>query len=133
MNSNPENIKIVCEENCGNAPKKELLRDFHIALVKKDLSFCLEWLREDIVWNFIGNKHVQGIEAVTDELHKLMERQVSQLTIHHIITHGNTASVNGILQLDEGQRIAFCDVYQFGGFGKKAKIKEIMSYVIMLS
>lgn len=52
------------------------------------------------------------------------------LHIHHIITHGNVASLNGKLTLTNGDKLEFCHVYRFSGFGKKAKIKEITSYII---
>ncbi|HEU5138658.1 MAG TPA: hypothetical protein VFT51_01700 [Bacillales bacterium] len=50
--------------------------------------------------------------------------------LHNIITHGRVGSVNGALIFKNQKRLAFCDVYQFTSAGKKAKIKEITSYVI---
>lgn len=31
-------LKVICEENCGNAPKKQLLKDFNIAMAKCDIA-----------------------------------------------------------------------------------------------
>lgn len=133
MHDDTENIQIECEENCGNSPKKQLLRDINIAFAKNDFDFCMSWIRDDIIWEMIGDQRLEGKEALRQEWDRMKERKVQQLIIHNIITHGNAASVNGTVKLQDDQTIAFCDVYQFAGFGKNAKIKTITSYVVPLT
>lgn len=132
MHSHQENIKIECEENCGNSPKKLLLKDVSIALVKNEIDFCMEWMKEEVVWDIIGDQLIQGKENVEKALNEMKDQEVQELRIHNIITHGNTGSVNGMLVRKDKENIAFCDVYNFAGFGKKAKIQKITSYVIHL-
>lgn len=123
-------LKVICAENCGNSPKKQLLKDFTIALAEKNTDFCIDWVRDDLTWEIIGEKQFQGKEEYEKALEEMKDRNVEELEIHHIITHGNTASANGTLHFSNGETIAFCDVYEFAGFGKDAKIKRITSYII---
>lgn len=123
-------LKVVCAEDCGNSPKKQLLRDLTIALAKQDIESWLEWMRDDVVWEIIGEDRLEGKVAMADRLQSWHDRSISELEIHHIITHGNTASLNATVFFADGKRLDYCDVYNFGGFGKTAKIKKIMSYVI---
>lgn len=132
MNSHPESIKIECEENCGNSPKKILLKELSIASATNDIDFCMNWMRDDILWEIVGDKQIQGKDDFEHELNRMKDRKVQELRIHNIITHGNTASLNGTLILSDDKKIAFCNVYNFSGFGKNAKIKRITSYVIPL-
>lgn len=125
-----ENLKVVCAEDCGNSPKKQLLRDITISLAKQDIDSWMEWMRDDIEWDIVGEKQIHGKTDMENVLKSRNERKITELEIHNIITHGNTASLNATLILANGKRIEYCDVYNFGGFGKKAKIKKIMSYVI---
>lgn len=124
--------KVICAEDCGNAPKKALLRDFHVAFAEYDESFILESVADDIQWRVIGDVEVQGKEELIRMLEQMQEEETAELIIDNIITHGNTASVNGSAKMANGEAYAFCDVYRFSGYGKNAKIKEMTSYVIAL-
>lgn len=133
LDTNSDNLIVKCTEDCGNAPKKQMLKDFTVALAKNDIVSCLEWVREDIVWEIIGEQKINGIDEYEQKLIDMKERNVKELQIENIITHGNTCSVNGTLIFNDLQSIAFCDVYNFAGFGKNAKIKRITSYIIKIS
>lgn len=71
---------------------------------------------------------VQGHEALIAALRAGPE--ATALTLHTVITHGDTAAVDGVIMLENGESYAFCDVYRFRGASKTAKVKEITSYVI---
>lgn len=129
-NMTQSELIVKCAENCGNAPKKLLLKDMIIAIAKKDINFCLDYVEENIVWNIVGKNNIEGKNEYARVLNQWKSEQVTQLIIHNIITHGNTASLNGTFILQNDEKIEFCNVYQFGGFGKNAKIKKITSYVI---
>ena len=130
MGTYSEDVKVECAENCGNSPKKQLLKELSIAFANNNTEFCLDWMTDDVVWEIIGDKTIQGINDFEHTLNEWKTRRVKQLCIANIITHGNTASLNGTLICNDNQTIAFCDVYNFRGFGKNAKIKSITSYVI---
>ena len=100
-------LKVICEENCGNAPKKEILRDFNIAFAKCDTEAIIEQVTDTIVWRMVGDKQIEGKEEFAKELARMGGEQALELHIEHIITHGNTASANGVLTFANGQRFCF--------------------------
>lgn len=122
-------LKIMSPEDCGNAPKKGLLKELSIAFAKNDIEIITEMSSEHIYWNIIGEKLVQGkaqfIETLNDRSHT-----VTELHIQNIITHGREGAINGTLILTDKKHVAFCDIYKFTNAGKNAKIKEITSYLI---
>lgn len=125
-------VKIIVEEDCGNAPKKLLLRDLNIAYANRDMQPVLENLTDNIRWEMVGNKLIEGKEQVAEELEQRKRTQTRELILQNIITHGNVGAVDGIAKLDDGSSYAFCEVYRFSSHAKNAKIKEITSYIIEL-
>jgi hypothetical protein len=123
-------LKIICAEDCGNSPKKNLLKELNIAFAKNDLGFINENITDDIYWYIIGDKIVQGKDNFAETLKQMMNSKVTEIHIRNIITHGSTGAVNGILLLEDNKSHAFCNVYKFTSAGKNSKIKEITSYVI---
>ena len=123
-------LKVVCHENCGNAPRKEILRDLTIALVTKNIPYIQEWFSENIVWRLIGNRQFTEKEQVLKHISSMSTSVPLQLKIDNIITHGKVASINGNVKFQEGKILEFCDVYEFVSAGKNAKIKDILSYHI---
>jgi hypothetical protein len=83
-----DQVKIACAEDCGNAPKKELLRAFNVAFVCNDVDFITETITEDIQWNFIGSNVLQGKAHVFRMLEKLIDKKPTEFVISNIITHG---------------------------------------------
>jgi hypothetical protein len=127
------NLTIVCPDDCGNAPKKAMLKEFNIAMVKKDLDAITAMISDQVSWNMIGDKIIQGKEAFTETLKQRETNTTTELSISTIITHGNAGSVNGSYILANGKKYAYCEVYKFTSTSKQAKIKEISSYVIEVS
>ncbi len=121
--------KVICADDCGNAPRKALLRDFNIAFAKNNAEAVLEQLSDDIVWTMVGDRVIRGKENVATALQEMAAQgQATELRIDHIITHGTDAALDGVMSFEGGQRVAFCDVYVFSGHTKKARIKEMISY-----
>jgi ketosteroid isomerase-like protein len=54
--------KIIVEEDCGNAPKKLLLKELNIAFARGDSEKILSFVTDDIVWKIVGEKRLKGIE-----------------------------------------------------------------------
>ncbi len=122
-------LKLTVPEDCGNAPRKLVLRDFNTALVTKDYTFILDTIADDITWTIVGDETVRGQEAFIRKLDELHQDQAQELVINYIITHGYTASANGKV-IGHEQSYDFCHVYRFAGASKTAKMKEITSYLI---
>jgi hypothetical protein len=124
--------KIIVEEDCGNAPKKLLLKDLNIAFARGDSEKILSYVTDNIVWESVGEKRLEGIENFRKELETLKQTEVAELKIEHIITHGWIASANGIMHMKNGKTFAFCNVYVFNSASKNGKLKAIKSYCIQI-
>jgi hypothetical protein len=126
-------LKIICAEDCGNAPKKELLKEFNIAFAKNDISFIIENITDHVSWNIAGEPLIQGKDNFAETLKQMKKSKAIELHISNIITHGTTGAANGILIYENKKNYAFCHVYIFSSAAKNAKLKEITSYVIEVS
>lgn len=110
---------------------QELLEEINEAFARNDSDFILEHVTDTIRWEIVGDQTVEGKEAFAKTLKAMEADEPMELTIHHIITHGKEASVNGEMKISDGEIYAFCDVYKFSGF-KDPKITEMTSYAIEL-
>jgi|SRR5690625_1105930 len=119
-------VKIICAEDCGNAPKKIRIKEFITAMANNDQIYIAESLASNIVWEIVGEKTVHG------EAEFLRNSQphnnISEVHIHNIITHGNTCAANGTVKFDT-RSIAFSHIYRFSS-ARNVKIKEITSFFI---
>jgi hypothetical protein len=122
---------ITVDADCGNSPKKFFLKDVNIAFVEGNTSFISDSIREDIIWNLVGDRIIEGKADFIPALLEMKKDSAEELIISNVITHGKQAAVNGILLLQNGKHLAFCDVYEFSG-AKGTSIKSIVSYVIEL-
>lgn len=124
-------LEIISTTDCGNSPKAQLLKDWNIAFAKGDTGFLLEKVTEDINWQLVGDRQIEGKIDFAAALQKMKTTKAVKLRIDHVITHGKAGSVNGMLLLEDGKRYAFCDVYTFKNARAK-QIKAIASYVILI-
>lgn len=111
--------------------KEKLLQKVNEAFAKSDIDFILKNVTEDIEWAAVGDFIIKGKKSFKKALEKMASDEPFQLTINHIITHGYSAAVDGLMKSSDGKRYAFCDVYEFSGL-KNPKIKKMTSYVIEL-
>jgi hypothetical protein len=121
--------RIICAEDCGNSPRKLLLRDFNSALARGNRARVLGYLADDILWEWVGATTLRGREAVDGMLKRLQHEARQELVIDNIITHGSTGSANGSMRLTNGRSYGWCHVFEFGS-GKGSLIKHITSYEI---
>lgn len=125
-------VKIHVEPDCGNAPKKAFIRDFEIAFPKKSRKTILNSITDDIHWEMVGDKPLNGKAEVEKMIDTMLDGSYKALTIETIITHGDTGSANGTMVFEDGKRYGFSDVFHFSGHGKNAKLKKLQSYVVEL-
>ncbi|GHC60597.1 hypothetical protein GCM10008083_26990 [Ulvibacter litoralis] len=109
----------------------EFLKLFNIAFAKGDVAFLTENVTDDIIWNIIGVKKLEGIKAFTEELEKMQSVKTSELRIDQILSHGKEGAANGLMKMKNGKQYAFSDFYLFQS-AKGEKLKEITSYCIKL-
>ncbi len=129
MNSSPDEMKLIIPKGCDNAPRKQIVIDFTVAILKRQNEVIKEYADESIIWYKLKEtKKIEGrssfIAALQDE-NKII---IDCLEIYQVITHGKFASINGVLSLANGTKIDFCDVYMFSNTAKSGKVKEIKSY-----
>ncbi len=123
-------VQVHVGADCGNAPKKRTLRDFAIAVAKRDKDAVLAVVADDIEWHIVGDRDVTGFEDFGDALDDAWRGSVRSLSIDTILTHGAQGSVSGTMAVAAGKTINFCDIYTFTNYGKNAKIARITSYWI---
>lgn len=112
---------------------EEFIRDFNEAFSKNDLDFILNSMTDDIQWNFIGEKTVQGKEAVKEFMEPMSKVETLGLELLNIITDVRTAAAHGKMKIKEPsgeiKSFGFADFYVFDG-QKSPKIKKMTSYVV---
>jgi hypothetical protein len=121
--------KIISNSNCGNSPKMEFLKEFNNAFAKGNVEFLIKNVTDEIIWNIIGDKKIEGKENFERELNKMKEKKATELILDQILSHGKVGAANGIIIMENGKKHAFSDFYLFKG-AKGLKIESITSYVI---
>lgn len=121
--------KVITSADCGNSPKNIFLEKLTIAFAKNDFKFILNNVTDDIRWNIVSSKLLQGKDHFAKALKRIKSDPAAELKIDHVATHGKTGAVNGTTKLKNGKTLAFCNVYEFNG-AKGTSIKEITSYGI---
>ncbi|WP_240905173.1 nuclear transport factor 2 family protein [Flagellimonas oceani] len=109
----------------------EFLKEFNIAFAKGNTAFLIASVTDDVVWDIIGDKKIEGKQSFVGQLEKMKTDKTSELILHQILSHGKEGAANGILTMENGKKYAFSDFYLFKG-AKGTKIKSITSYVIGL-
>ncbi|WP_424493263.1 nuclear transport factor 2 family protein [Salinimicrobium sp. GXAS 041] len=109
----------------------EFLKEFNIAFAKGNVEFITASVTDDIVWNIMGDRKIEGKERFTEELEKMKAIKASELRLDRILTHGKEGALNGIMTMQNGEKYAFSDFYSFSG-AKGTKVKSITSYVILI-
>lgn len=123
-------MKINSQPDCGNAPKRELVKDLTVYFASYDLDKVMEYMDDQVTWTLVGDDPVVGKEQFRAELEKMSGNKVQELTIHSVITHGKEAAVNGEMRMQDGQVYEFSDFYEFTSAAAK-KAKSIRSYVVL--
>lgn len=123
-------MKIKSDLNCNNSPKRGTLRDFNIAFAEGNLNKLKIMVSEDITWHMVGDKTVEGKEAFMQACGEMDQYEAEAIHFHSIITHGKEGAVNGMLEMKDGNKVHFCDVYTFKSAGDPL-ICQIYSYAVM--
>ena len=121
---------ITVGEDCGNAPKKAVLRDLNVAFAENDVEFVLDNVTDDVEWTVVGDREIRGKSDFAEAIEEMREVGVTELVVEHVVTHGATGAADGTLKLDDGSAYAFCDVYEFENTRNDANIRTMTSYVV---
>lgn len=122
-------ISITVPSDCGNAPKKEFIKDFNVAYASGKVDFILDNVSDNIEWTIVGDIKLMGKENVELKLNEMANFKASELIIETILTHGKEAAATGVLNMENGKSYAFSDFYTFSS-AKGNKVKSMVSFTI---
>jgi hypothetical protein len=129
VNSYSNQIKPIIPKGCDNAPRKQIVIDFTVAVLTMQNEVIKEYADETIIWYQLkDDKKLEGLCSLISNLHEGDKSHIDFLEVHQVITHGKFASINGLISLANGSKIEFCDVYTFSNSAKSGKVKEVKSY-----
>ena len=121
-------MELIIPKGCDNAPRKQIVIDFTVAILQQQNEIIKEYADESIIWHQLkDNKKIEGQRSLISTLQD-DNSIIDSLEIYQVITHGKFASINGVISLANGTKIDFCDVYVFSNASKSGKVKEIKSY-----
>lgn len=120
-------LKVTVDADCGNAPKKEQVRDWVIDLARGNVKEVCESLSDDVTWEEAGSDTTSGTESVRSRITELARSEVSAIEVRHLLSHGKQVVVEGTLTCD-GSDERFVHIITFSGHGKGAMISEVLTY-----
>jgi len=122
-------MKLHIPIDCGNSPRRQLIKDLYITFAENDLETFYSCLVDDITWNFVGGSLLSGKQEIKEffEKNKLIEAE--EFLVDYILTHGNLCSVGGKITLPD-KNVHFANFYEFTSVNSK-KIKRIKSFVLI--
>jgi hypothetical protein len=121
--------KVVRSRDCGNSPKNTLLEDLTIALAKRDTRFLIGVVTEDVRWNVVGRRVVEGRRALVEAIDETGRRDtVTKIAIDHVVSHGRAGAVDGTMQVAK-RTVAYCNIYEFDS-AKGTSVRTITTYAI---
>lgn len=123
-------VKVHVASDCGNAPKKLVLRDYSIALVEQDKEALLAAVADGVEWDLVGRRVIQGKADFADAVDAAFDERVAALHLDAILTHGHEGAVTSRIEFHGDRRMRCCDVYTFTGHSRTARIKRVVSYWI---
>lgn len=123
-----DSLNVVDEPDCGNAPRREILRDIVMALATRDADAVAKYLGPDAVWRLAGDRDMTSAHEIASWV--ASTPAPTELRFESLVTHGREASASGTLTLASGEVLHFSHVFQFAGATKTAKVKRITSYLI---
>jgi len=121
-------MKFSFPQDCGNSPKRELIKNICLAVVNNDMAKFYSHLADDIIWEFVENVRLSGKQEVKDFFEKNRTGQVEGMVLDYILTHGKQGSAGGKIILSD-YSIHFADFYEFAS-AKSTQIKKIKSFVL---
>lgn len=124
-------LKITGNTNCGNSPKMEFLKEFNIAFAKGDTDYLFSSVTDDVCWEMVGKRKIQGKEEFVKTLETMSDHEALELKFDKILSHGKHGAVHGIMKMTDGSSFAFADFYEFSN-AKGSLIKSFASYLVEL-
>lgn len=121
-------IQAIDVPECGNAPRREVIRDLVLALSNRDADALTPFLADNVAWDVVGQRELAGLDEVVTWLGGLEE--LSEVRFRTILTHGREGGVDGTVTTTGGRSFGFAHVFGFVNTAKTAKIKLVRTYLV---
>lgn len=115
-----------------NRDRDKIINEFNEAFAKSDVDTILKYVSEDIKWNIIGDRVVEGKENFANYIREMASQDPMDFSLNTTIHQDLQAVLEGQVTSSEGKVYAFCDIYTFDGIDSD-KISSLISYVIEVS
>ncbi len=122
-------MEIRRSPNCGNAPKNLFVEELAVAISTQDLEGVSSSISDQVQWRVVGRFTVRGRQAFIKALPEICPRKAKALQIHRVVSHGRAGAVNGELELNSGEVVEFCHVFEFTNT-KGTAVGQVTSYMI---
>ncbi len=117
-------MEVRVDADCGNAPRKEQIRDWLVALHKGLDDEVAALLEPEARWEVVG----AAVHRASEAARAVAEPPAQALHIRTLISHGNQVAAEGSTVLD-GRERRFAHVVTFRGFSKKARIRDVVTFL----
>ncbi len=111
---------------------KEIVENVNSAFAEGDTEGFLSHCSGDLIWTLVGEKQVQGKDAVREWMNSVECPEPPTFTVVHMIADGDMVACSGDMSMkgDDGEvgNFGFCDIYRFDG----GEIKELTTYIVKL-
>lgn len=121
-------MDVHVDVDCGNAPKKALVRDWLIAAAEGDADEIRARLADQALWEAVGETECRGRDEVAEGLARLGADGVA-FRLDRLLSHGKHVAAEGSIERDGGASTRFAHFIEFDGHGKNSPIASIVTYV----
>ncbi|WP_207430972.1 nuclear transport factor 2 family protein [Sabulibacter ruber] len=108
---------------------KAILQKANAAIIKGDNEGFLSYCTEDTKWVFIGDKTLEGKDAVRNYM-ATAYKEPPRFIVENLIAEGDFLTAVGTIKMEneQGQMVgySYCDVWRF----KDGKMAELKAFVI---
>ena len=111
-----------------SAKIKEIVEKVNAAFAENNPEGFLSFCADDVKWTMVGNKPVNGKEAIRQWL-ATMDCEPPEFTVDNLIAEDDVVVAHGDMTMKDkgGKRVpySYCDIYRF----RDEKIIELRSFV----
>ena len=125
--------EFISQANCGNSPKMKLIEDFHRANAHADAETLLAMVSDKFHWDHVGSQQITGKTNFKRYLEALAaDQSIRTYSLKTVLSHGRYGASDGEIVLLNGDRLAFCDIFEFANASGK-QIQHVKTYLVPLS
>lgn len=114
--------------NCNNAPKRETIRNFHIATYIQDVKYLSRILSPDLVVELMAGERLVSINEFIAFMGENFSKP-SSLHMNTLITHGKEGASEVMIVNKQAGKLHFAYFFEFASHKKDSLIHKIKIYV----